>query len=332
VPEVDFRDKAANKNAMAQAIRAKEQTIREITNKISGINEAVQKAQRPFTDWMQEYMEHVEDNGKDASWIRRTIVELDEFDSNIKLADVNRDFLVKFMDMLLSRKHKISTKKEHITRTTVFMYMDTLRAGLNYAVKEKVLRTSPYKLINRDMVSMDEHMRVYLTVEEVARLIKTPCKYHVLKQVFLFSCFTGLRIQDIRDLKWKHISKQLNVWQIEIIQFKTKKPLYLPLSLSARKWLPEQSNANPESAVFCGLMSYYGDALREWTQRAGITKDVTMHVGRHTFGTLCLTAGIDIYTTSQLMGHTTVRHTQRYAKIIDSKKDEAAVRLDKAFV
>ena len=56
------------------------------------------------------------------------------------------------------------------------------------------------------------------------------------------------------------------------------------------------------------------------------------HTSRHTFATLALTAGVDIYTTSQLLGHTTIRHTQRYAKIINSKKDDAVSLLDNAFV
>lgn len=56
-----------------------------------------------------------------------------------------------------------------------------------------------------------------------------------------------------------------------------------------------------------------------------------MHAARHSFATLCLTAGIDIYTTSQLLGHTTIRHTQRYARIINTKKDEAVSLFDGVF-
>ena len=56
------------------------------------------------------------------------------------------------------------------------------------------------------------------------------------------------------------------------------------------------------------------------------------HVARHTFATLALTAGVDIYTTSQLLGHANIRHTQRYAQIINSKKDHAISLLDDAFI
>lgn len=56
------------------------------------------------------------------------------------------------------------------------------------------------------------------------------------------------------------------------------------------------------------------------------------YVARHTFATLALTAGVDIYTTSQLLGHANIRHTQRYAQIINSKKDHAVSLLDDAFI
>ena len=59
---------------------------------------------------------------------------------------------------------------------------------------------------------------------------------------------------------------------------------------------------------------------------------VLSHVARHTFATLALTAGVDIYTTSQLLGHANIRHTQRYAQIINSKKDHAISLLDDAFI
>lgn len=58
---------------------------------------------------------------------------------------------------------------------------------------------------------------------------------------------------------------------------------------------------------------------------------ILLHAGRHSFATLCLTAGIDIYTTSQLLGHTTIRHTQRYARIINTKKEEAVSLFDGVF-
>lgn len=63
-----------------------------------------------------------------------------------------------------------------------------------------------------------------------------------------------------------------------------------------------------------------------------LAQPITFHLARHTFATLALTAGVDIYTTSQLLGHANIRHTQRYAQIINSKKDHAVSLLDDAFI
>ena len=71
--------------------------------------------------------------------------------------------------------------------------------------------------------------------------------------------------------------------------------------------------------------------LRQWVEKAGIDKKITYHTSRHTFGTMMMTVGADLYTTCKLMGHADVRTTQIYAKIVDSKKIEAVDMVDKMF-
>ena len=69
------------------------------------------------------------------------------------------------------------------------------------------------------------------------------------------------------------------------------------------------------------LIPYY---LNPWIKAAGITKKITFHCFRHTFATLQLTNGTDIYTVSKMLGHSNLKHTQVYAKIVDEKKEKAA--------
>ena len=76
---------------------------------------------------------------------------------------------------------------------------------------------------------------------------------------------------------------------------------------------------------------YKRQHIKVWASNAGIKKDITFHTARHTFGTMMLTLGADIYTTSKLMGHTRIATTEIYAKIIDKKKNDAMGLIDKFF-
>ena len=68
---------------------------------------------------------------------------------------------------------------------------------------------------------------------------------------------------------------------------------------------------------------HYNQILKSWTKNAGINKNLTSHIARHTFATLSLSSGADLYTVSKLLGHKDIATTQIYAKIIDKKKEEA---------
>ena len=71
------------------------------------------------------------------------------------------------------------------------------------------------------------------TIEELKQLISTECKYEIMKQAFLFSCLCGLRVSDIRKLKWSDLQKSGERIRIEIKMQKTKEPLYLPIGKSS---------------------------------------------------------------------------------------------------
>lgn len=81
--------------------------------------------------------------------------------------------------------------------------------------------------------------------------------------------------------------------------------------------------------VFKGLKysAWHNVKLAQWVLRAGITKNITFHCARHTYATLQLTMGTDIYTVSKLLGHRELKTTQIYAKVIDNKKKEAANKI-----
>ena len=95
---------------------------------------------------------------------------------------------------------------------------------------------------------------------------------------------------------------------------------------------------SPQALEFCGTPqkpnqlvfedlpdpSWISRPLKKWLETAGITKKITFHCFRHTFATLQLSNGTDIYTVSKMLGHTNVKTTQIYAKVVDEKKEKAA--------
>ena len=333
VPETDTASKIQNANTMAQANAIKAERIMELTNKVAGITDRSYKAKMLFTDWMRIYRDKVAGQSSAATVkaVERVIHEVEQYNGEVTLAEVDRDYILGFIEWLENRETYKGIKKK-LAKGSVGSHALYIRAALNYAVKENLLCTSPFKHIKSGVLSTTEAKREYLTVEEVKRLIATPCRDRQFKAAFLFSCFCGLRISDLEHLCWKHIIRNNGKWQVEITQFKTDVQLYLPLNMNARKWLPVQSGTTPDMPVFPKLNRSYKAVLNDWVKEAGICKHVSFHTSRHTFATLALTAGVDLYTTSQLLGHTTIRHTQRYAKIINSKKNDAVSLLDDAFV
>lgn len=97
--------------------------------------------------------------------------------------------------------------------------------------------------------------------------------------------------------------------------------------------MPEQDGSESDDHVFGNLVNYgnVNENLKKWAEAAGIRKHISYHTSRHSFATMMLTLGADLYTVSKLLGHSSVRHTQIYARIIDRKKDEAVNLADSVF-
>lgn len=105
---------------------------------------------------------------------------------------------------------------------------------------------------------------------------------------------------------------------------KTRQIIYLPLSDAARRFIPERGEKGADDLVFDlpKRITTQMD-IRTWVKRAGIAKKISFHCARHTFATLALTQGADLYSISKLLGHTNIATTQIYATIIDQRKQDA---------
>ena len=204
-------------------------------------------------------------------------------------------------------------------------YFRCFAGALNAAVRAEVILSNPFdKIASTDKIKVPESTREYLTIDEIKQLIATECKRENVKNAFLFSCFSGLRFSDMCAITWGQITQDGEQMRIQLQMQKTKDPLYLPISEQAQKYMPNRGTASANDTIFSMFSEVHSNAIiADWAKAAGITKKVTFHVARHTFATMMLTLGADLYTTSKLLGHTKVETTQIYAKIVNKKKDEA---------
>lgn len=212
-----------------------------------------------------------------------------------------------------------------ISPTTQHIYYVCFCAALNEAVRAEIILSNPFdKIASADKIKVPASKREYLTIDEVKQLIATDYKRENIKNAFLFSCFCGLRYSDICAITWGQIIQDGEQMRLQLKMQKTQEMLYLPISEQAQKFLPNRGTASANDPIFHMFSEpQTNNNLAKWAKAAGITKKVTFHVARHTFATMMLTLGADLYTTSKLLGHKNVETTQIYAKIINKKKDEA---------
>lgn len=246
----------------------------------------------------------------------------------VKFADLNKEFFEGLKEHLLTAKSNRSDKTT-LSQNTASAYFNKIKAGLRKAPKGGILDDD---LINNiGTIKEKETSREYLSLEELNKLVKTPCNSDLLKQAAIFSALTGLRFSDVQKLTWSEFQKEDGRYLLKFTQKKTQGSEVLPISEQAVSFMGKPGDLTKR--VFEGLTysAYHNKHILEpWIKAAGIKKHITFHCFRHTYATLQLSKGADIYTVSKLLGHKNVKTTQVYAKIMDEAKRKAAdnIKLD----
>lgn len=340
IPETSRADKQKNKETMklAEAIRAKR--VVEAQNKEFGFKSDYAEDNN-FYDYyvaMTEKRLGVESRGNWGNW-RSCLKHLEKYDPNLKkksFADITQEWVQGFRDYLekeacaWSCDYRQRIKDHPLSKNSKVSYFNKLRACLNQAFEERIIRINP--ILGVERFKETEGTRMYLTIDEVKTLAQTECEYPKIKRAFLFSCLTGLRRSDVLRLKWGDIHKQDNYTRIIFTQKKTGGLEYLDISEQAAELLGERGK--PNEVVFTDIHSpsCTNEAIKRWVLRAGINKEITFHCARHTFAVMMLDLGTDIYTVSKLLGHRELSTTQRYAKVLDKNKQAAVSKIPDIFI
>ena len=201
--------------------------------------------------------------------------------------------------------------------------LQRLKKIIHFSIRSGYLLSNPMQTFTLKFKPVE---RVALSVSEIKALAELSLQRETLKKVrdaFLFQCYTGLSYSDIVRLNLSHLIKEGSggFW-IKMKRQKTDVSFSIPLLPAALEVLNRYLGLQtPEKPVFPILSNQkMNDALKLLLELAGISKSLTTHLARHTFATtITLCNGVPIETVSRMLGHTNLKTTQVYAKVLDSK-------------
>lgn len=218
---------------------------------------------------------------------------------------------------------------------TVMKHLQRLRKMVTLSYHLEWLDNDPFR---RWKMSYEKKERDFLTANELSNLetFEFPIgRLERVRDVFLFSCYTGISYADIRTLKSKHVLEGMdgNNWIVTHRQ-KTKTKVKVPL-LDKAKFLLEKYDNHPMAVPSETLFPVVSNVkinlyLKEIASVVGIRKNLTFHMARHTFATtVTLSNGVPIETVSKLLGHLKVSTTQIYARVLEEKLSKDMIDLQK---
>jgi len=212
---------------------------------------------------------------------------------------------------------------EECTHNTVWVYTMPVLRMVDIAIKKGMIRDNPFEDYEITMKQTDRGFLLKEDVEKVMLCTLPKLKYELVRDLFIFSCFTGLSYADIKKLKRSNIQNFFDGHQWIISRRKKTdvssnvRLLEIPKKIIDKYWglskdefiFPIPSNATCNSHV---------EKIMEAAEVVTEQK-VTFHTARHTFATMILTAGASLESVQKMMGHTNITTTQIYAKILNEK-------------
>ena len=278
-----------------------------------------------FLDYFQAYI-----NDYTKKDIRMVQIALSRF----------KDFLKEHYPM-----HEFGIKPELITKDMMEQFVAYLQSRsvgegaksifqrfkkvIHYAIEHDVMLKDPCKGVTCKADSQILRKDV-LSPEEIQRLIA--CHYDNenpnVRRAFIFCLYCGLRFCDVKDLTYRNIDYSNKLLKFE--QTKTKghsanSGVVIPLNDGLLSLVGEPpTNGNKDVLIF-NLPSYESccKSVKRWVKRAGIDKHISWHCARHSFAVNILNNGANIKTVASLLGHSGLKHTEKYTRAVDKLKEEA---------
>lgn len=251
--------------------------------------------------------------------------EYNKFEKRIKPEQITKGIVEAYTEYLQSRSVGEGAKSIYARFKKV----------IKYAVEHDVISKNP---CNGIVIKVDEQIlkKEVLSPEEIQRLIATHYDNENpnIRRAFIFCLYCGLRYCDVKDLTFANVDYSNKLLKFE--QNKTKghsanSGVIIPLNDGILSLIGEPISPNNRDEAIFPLPSYEMclKALKRWVRRAGINKHISWHCARHSFAVNILNNGANIKTVASLLGHSGLKHTEKYTRAIDSLKQEAINSLPK---
>lgn len=323
IPERSREDKEKNRATMQLANAIKSKRIVEMQNKRYGF-ECTDKGKVLFFDYCKRIKELIDEKYSESTRLhwKVAIDVLNEYerDKSITIDEIDKEWVEGFLEYMRTRDASKSRARKMLKANTQELYYRKFKAIMGFAERDGLIRENPIRLVHT--VKAEDAERMYLTMDEIRAVARSSCRYEEVKKAFLFSCLTGMRRGDIIALRWGEVHDENGMARIIFRQGKTKGQEYLDINQQAQELMGERG-ADDERVFRLPSLDSLRRSVAELMRNAGIRKKITFHCARHTFATMMLDIGTDIYTVSKLLGHRDIDSTQIYARILDKNKRKA---------
>lgn len=280
-----------------------------------------------FYDWYDRFVESYTKTDKNK--LRRAkelfmecmekTPEFKKYAQRIAPDQVTKEIIVAFTEYL---QNKFNGETPH----TLY---SRFKKVILVAVERDVMRKNPCKGVS---IKIDKNKltKDILSLEEIQRLIATHYtgENPDIRRAFIFCLYCGLRWCDVKDLTFANVDYSNRLLKFEQAKTKghsTASGVVIPLNDGLLKLIGEPKEGEGKDSIIFPLPSHTMclKALRHWVKRAEIDKHITWHCARHSFATNILSNGANIKVVASLLGHSDLRHTEKYTRAVDALKQEA---------
>ena len=324
-PKTPF-DRNQNKETLQLAKKIRYEREQELLEKQDGYRLRKDR-QIDFLQYFQTYIDNY--TKKDVRMLRIALQrfkdflndtpEYTRFAKGIKPEQMDKDMMIVFTEYLQSRSKGEGAKSIY----------QRFKKVIKYAIDHEDMTKNP---CNGVTIKIDDQIlrKDVLSLEEEKALIATHYEGENpnIRRAFIMCLYCGLRFCDVKDLTFANVDYSNKLLKFE--QNKTKghsanSGVIIPLNDGLLRLIGEPTDEQSKDSLIFPLPSYEmcSKAVKRWVKRAGIEKHISWHCARHSFAVNILNNGANIKTVASLLGHSGLKHTEKYTRAIDSLKQDA---------